>query len=347
MLLTEKSEENIVITFENEMHYKPTIKILSHKFPQKDFSNYLYTNYIYNLLTKLFNENSNFESNYIQKNTEVKFIESLDELIDTDILIFYSIQLTVESLKDRIFNYMTRYTTIMINTENMENTKLFDDIKNYIDDIVNRRSSPFVIWDSNPKNFRFISKSFPYSYTYFIPLLHSELLQETFKLYKYDDEDDKNDDEDDKNENTESNKIVKDIDVLVLGGLSEREKQIVSQLKEKYLTITVPNNVVDFYKLVYLFQRSKIILNIHNDANNSFDYFKNSFLISNKMFFISELSREYDFSSEDNLYGINTNLITVEYEKLTDSIDLYLSLYNEELFNVMTDKAYNWFVKNN
>lgn len=331
------SEDNIVITFENEEMYKPVIKILSYNFSNKDFSHYLYTNYIQHLLLKLFNENSDFKSNYINTNTEIKVIESLDELNDTDVLIFHSLHLSIGSLNDRIFNYMTKYTTIMINTENIENSKLFDSIKYYIDDIVNRRGSPFVIWDSNPASFRFFCKTFPYAYTYFMPLLHSKFLQDTFNLYKY---------EEDEEEDESNNKIVKDIDVLVLGGLSEREKSIISQIKEKYITITVPNNIIDFYKLVYLFQRSKIVLNIHNNENNCFDYFKNSFLISNKIFLISELAEDYDFSSEDNLYGIKTNLITVEYEKMLYSIELYLSLYNEELFNTLTNKAYDWFLKN-
>lgn len=320
------SEENITIDFDPQIE----IKILPYKFCNKNFSLYLYTNVIKNMLLKLFNQESEYVFNNIAKNTQVKIIEDLDEVHDGDVLIFFSQHLSMDIIKDRIFNYMTRYTTIMINTEVLENNELFYRIRDYIDDIINRRGSPFVIWDCFSSNIRLWRNNFPYAYTYFIPLLYDNFLKETYEEFMFVDDE----------------PIVKDIDILFIGNINDRANNILTKLKESYFVISIQENTLDFYKLVYLMQRSKVILNLFSEYNQYFDYLKNSFYIANKIFFVSELPDDYNFTIEDNLFGIKKALVTTDYDKMVNSIDIYLSLYNEDLVKVLTEKAHDWFKVN-
>ena len=149
----EVSENQEIIQTEQER--KIDIKIFPYNFCNKNLSMHLYINVIKKYLSKFFNENSEHESSYISKNTEIKVIEELDELKDGDVLIFFSQHLTMNVIKDRIFNYMTKYTTIMINTELLNNYNFFYNISGFIEDIVNRRGSPFVIWDCNSYNMKY------------------------------------------------------------------------------------------------------------------------------------------------------------------------------------------------
>ena len=135
---------------------------------------------------------------------------------------------------------------------------------------------------------KYWTTQFPYAYTYFVPLLHDDFLITTFEECKYVEEEDE--------------ELPKDIDILFLGEANDRTNNIINKLKENYLVVSIKNNSLDFYKLVYLMQRSKLVLNIFNtDDAPHFDYMKNSFLISNKIFFVSELPQDYNFSFEDNL----------------------------------------------
>ena len=84
----------------------------------------------------------------------------------------------------------------------------------------------------------------------------------------------------------------------------------------------------------------------NTDDAPHFDYMKNSFLISNKIFFVSELPQDYNFSFEDNLFGIKNNLIVSDYDNIINSVNIYLSLYNETLIKTIVDKAHNWFLEN-
>jgi hypothetical protein len=113
----------------------------------------------------------------------------------------------------------------------------------------------------------------------------------------------------------------KDIDILFYGSLNKRRGYIIDKLKQKYNVVYfIDTN--DHKSLCEHIERSKIVINIlFYDYNIVFDYYRNTFLLSNNILLLTELSINIDFDIEYNLKDINDNINICNYDQFEESID--------------------------
>lgn len=94
-------------------------------------------------------------------------------------------------------------------------------------------------------------------------------------------------------------------------------------------------------------ERSKIVLNIlFYDYNIVFDYYRNSFLLSNNILLVTECDEFIDIDIEPNLYSINENMNISTYNNLENKIDYLINITNDE-YEYIINKQNNWFKKYN
>ena len=132
--------------------------------------------------------------------------------------------------------------------------------------------------------------------------------------------------------------------------MNERRLNILNILKQKYNVVILSSfsGENENKEICNIIKRSKIVLNIlHDDYNSIFDYYRNSFLVSNKVLLISEKPQNIDTNLEIYLRDIDSNLIIPEYNKMIETVEYYLNNYNEEFINNLIDKQYKWFKKYN
>jgi hypothetical protein len=101
---------------------------------------------------------------------------------------------------------------------------------------------------------------------------------------------------------------------------------------------------MNFSELCNYIERSKIILDIHNDFNQSFDYYRLSFLISNKIFIIYEQPQVY-LDIEKNIIDYDKYLILSSYNNIVETVSKYLNNWNPSEINITVENQYNWFSK--
>lgn len=213
---------------------------------------------------------------------------------------------------------------IIINTEFYQTGKSNKTINNF--DYYNDRR--FYLLEYNPLNYKYFKLNKPNINIFYIPLLYNPFLEHVYSnIIK-----------------SRINLCDKDIDILFYGSLNKRRKSIIKKLKQKYIVVSI-NNVTNDVLINYI-NRSKIILNIFFYDNNSvFDYYRNAFLLANKIFFISEKPSSIDLNIEKNLENYDTTLILSSYDKITETVDYYLSNYDCQNINEIIEKQYNWFKK--
>jgi hypothetical protein len=217
---------------------------------------------------------------------------------------------------------------ILINTEYYEH----HNVKNIINKISNK-DLKFFIFEYNIINYKYYKENYKNINIKFIPLLYNSYLEYYYNL-------------------NVNNKIIynKNIDIFFYGRLNERRENLLNILKKKYNVMIITNSSGEEMnqKICEMIKKSKIILNIlYEDVNHIFDYYRNSFIISNKGLLISEYPNNIDFTLEPNLIDIENNLIVPKYENIIDTIDNYLSNYNNLEINKIIEKQYEWFKKNN
>jgi len=125
------------------------------------------------------------------------------------------------------------------------------------------------VWDYSHENIKFLEKIKDIKIKYF-PISYSPYLTQL---------------------NNIQNPIQKNIDVLFLGSLNQRRKNIIQKIKNKGLHIEVYNDLYDNDRLMKILS-SKIILNIHYFENAILETHRLSYLFANKCFVISETSRD-------------------------------------------------------
>jgi hypothetical protein len=258
------------------------------------------------------------------KNLNVELINNINEINENyeDIILI----LFFFDCKPEVFDIIKQNNikTLMINTEYYKRFYFEDKIK-----IINDEKIDITILEYSNTNYKSINNEYPNVKITYSPLLFSEYLIEYY------------------NDNLEIKLECadKDIDIFFFGYLSDRRKNIVDQLKNKYNVICSDNNTTN-EKLVNFIERSKIILNINNhDYHCVFDYYRNSFLIANKALLIYELPRDIDFEIEPNLIDIKENLIIPEYNKIIETVEYYMDNYNCDLVKKQIEKQLAWFKK--
>jgi hypothetical protein len=258
------------------------------------------------------------------KNLNVELINNIDEINENykDIILI----LFFFDCKPIVFDIIRQNNikTFIINTEYYKHFNFEDKIK-----IMNDEKLDITILEYSNTNYKSINTEYPNVKIIYSPLLFNPYLIEYY------------------NDNLEIKLDCKDkdIDIFFFGNLNDRRKNIIDQLKIKYNVICSDNYTTN-EKLVNFIERSKIVLNInHHDYHCVFDYYRNAFLIANKVFLIYELPRDIDFNIESNLIDIKENLITPEYNKIIETVEYYIDNYNCDLVKKQIEKQLIWFKK--
>jgi hypothetical protein len=217
--------------------------------------------------------------------------------------------------EDNVQNYLeeNNIKTIVINTEFYEHFGFNQKIER-----INEKKIDCTIFEYSVVNYKIIKEKYPHVKVLYTPLLYHQRLENIIP---------------------KDNK--KDIDVLIFGAISPRRGSLIEKIDKKYNVMFFTHGVSNDDLLKYI-GRSKIVLNAHNhEYNFVFDYYRNSFLIANNVFFIYEYPYDIDYSIEKNLNDMQENLIVVNYDNINDTIEYYLN--NLELINSQLSKQKEWF----
>ena len=263
-------------------------------------------------LTKVIKEVYNISIEYIYD------FQSLQNNTDTIIIC------NIYSINDHLLNILSTYDSkkILINTEYYENLN----VSKYFDFINNKPN--FYVFEYNILNINYLkntNKNIDYQ---FIPLCYSSFLEDYYN-----------------SQIVKKTFIEKDIDILFLGKLNRRRKNIINPLTQKYKIVTKYNfDDKANTELCNLIERSKIVLNVlFYKSNIIFDYYRNSFILSTRTLLITEKSTSKDYNVEDGLLELENNIINVEYDKIIETVNNYMNNMTEEKYNKLVDTQHNAF----
>jgi hypothetical protein len=266
------------------------------------------------------------------------YYQTISKKITNDILIVHDIDnylnkdYTIITFTFNIFDLtkldmLKKERVILINADYYTHFN-FENIIN----IINNEKLNITIFDYNPINMVEISVKYTNIKIEYIPLLYNSFLEEHY--------------------NSQENYYInnKDIDILFFGSLNSRREKIINELKTKYKLHGIYTNnygSISDRELCNYIKRSKIILNIYYyEHNKVFDYYRNSYLLANKVFFISEYPDSINFNIEQNLVDMDKYLILDKYENLTNLVSYYMDNYNNIDINNIVEQQYKWFSKN-
>jgi hypothetical protein len=230
----------------------------------------------------------------------------------------------INSINYEILKTLGTYDSkkILINTEYYENFN----ISKYFDFINNKPN--FYLLEYNILNINYIKNTNKNIDYHFIPLCYNSFLED----YYY-------------SNIVKKTYSEKDIDILFLGKLNRRRKNIINYFNKKY-NVMIKYDFEDNSntELCNLIERSKIVLNvIYYNNNIIFDYYRNSFILSTRTLLITEKSSSKDYNIEDGLLELENNIINVEYEKIIETVNNYMKNLSEEKYNKLIDTQYNAF----
>lgn len=278
---------------------------------RNDFWVYLTLNSYYQIISK-------------KITNDVLIVDNIDNYLNKDYIIITFTFCIFDLSK---LDMLKKERVILINADYYTHFK-FENIIN----IINSEKLNITIFDYNPINMIEISLKYTNIKIEYIPLLYNSFLEEHY--------------------NSQENYYInnKDIDILFFGSLNSRREKIINELKIKYKLHGIYTNdsgsIADRELCNYI-KRSKIILNIYYyEHNKVFDYYRNSYLLANKVFFISEYPDSINFNIERNLVDIDKYLIFDKYENLTNLVSYYMDNYNNIDINNIVEQQYKWFSKN-
>ena len=263
-----------------------------------------------------------FEKILINNNYKVTKVKNIDQnIIKNNNFIIFGLE-----LNESIMNFLidNKIKTIMINTEYYTLWNVMDKINKLHEKI------DFYVLDSSTINIIKIKTLIPTLNIIHLPLLYDQYLTDFYNLQI-------------------KNKIDykdKDIDILIYGSINERRSHILNQLSDKYNVVSLYSISINFSELCNYIERSKIILDIHqNEFNKAFDYYRLSFLISNKIFTVYE-EPEVNLHIETNIIDYDKYLILTPYDKIVETVNNYLNNWNPSEINLIVKNQYEWFSKN-
>jgi hypothetical protein len=230
----------------------------------------------------------------------------------------------ITSINDELLDLLEKYNSkkIIINTEYYENFN----VSKYFDFINNKPN--FYLLDYNILNINYIKNTNKNIDYHFIPLCYNSFIEEYYN-----------------SRIVKKTYAEKDIDILFFGSINRRRERILNSLRRKYKLSKYNkyshNANTELFNLI---ERSKIVLNIiYYDNSITFDYYRNSLILSTRTLLITEKSASKDYNIEDGLLELENNIINVEYDKILETIDKYLKNTSEEEYNKLIDKQYNAF----
>jgi hypothetical protein len=264
---------------------------------------------------------------YLTTNIEYIYnIEDFDNNKDTILIMnVYCLTYTIEhNVLEIIKN--SNATILLINTEYYKHHS----VSNLLN-IINENKLNFYFMEYNIINYNFIKENYPNVNLYFSPLLYHSYLEIYYK---------------DQIDNKFISWNNKDIDVLFVGRKNERRMKILDEISKKYKVHIISDYTGDNENknICSHYERSKIVINIlYEDENSIFDYYRNTFLISNKILVVSEKPKNINFEIENYLNGYEHILFVAEYDNFYNIVDNILKNYNENKINKIKEKQYKWF----
>lgn len=251
----------------------------------------LYAQSIFNILTKNISNKviiTFFVSDIVKINPQVLFVFSIN--LDDVINCFYPQQIK-----------------FIINTENYKTWQLINKLNK-----LNLRYNVNIL-EYNPLNVNFIKQHYENINVLFLPQLYSTKLTNYYNKFI---------------ENKKISYSNKDIDILFYGNEdTTRRKNIFDILINKF-NVKIIHKVNDDILFNFI-ERSKIVINIFNSEDNKpFDYYRNTFLLANKILLVSEYPRDIDLSLEPYFCNIKDHLIVPEYDDIISCIENILNNYN-------------------
>ena len=259
----------------------------------------------------------------------VEYIYNIDDLDNNEgtflMMNIYCLNYTTD--KD-VFEIIknSKCTVLLINTEFYLHHNVDNIMKRINDNNLN-----FYVLEYNIINYHYFKENYKNLNLCFAPLIYHSHLENYYK------------------DQIERNFIKwnnKDIDVLFVGRINERRNNILEKIKSKYNVHIITGYTGDNENksICGFYERSKIVINILYEDNNSiFDYYRNTFLISNKILVVSEKPKNIDYEIEAYLNGIENNLFICNYNDFYSCVDDILTNYNEYQINEIKEKQYNWF----
>ena len=264
----------------------------------------------------------NYINKYISDEIEIIHLDNFDfENINPNaIYISYSFKL---------YNYIHLLLNAKLIIINMDHYKHFN--FSTILNLINTDNSNIVIFDYNPINIIGINNDYKFIKIYYMPLVFDTILINYYN-------------------NFITNKInfnEKKIDILFYGSINERRNNILNILSKKYNVCIINSNNVNTIpdnELINYIENSKIVLNIYYyEHNKIFDYYRNSFLLANNAFLVTEYPDNINFNIDKNLIDIEKNIVCPSYNDIVKVIDKILIEYNQDDINILIKKQNNWF----
>ena len=254
-------------------------------------------------------------------NYNYKFIENIENIELKDNTHF--VVSIIDNINDDLMDFLikNKVKTIIINTEHHATWNVIN-----VCDKLNKDTKLYLL-DYNSINIKDLKNKYNISY---VPLLYDESLIETYNSHV-------------PNKTELSNK---DIDIFVYGNwsYSDRRNKLIESLSKKYNVTRV--HTIKFDELCKYLDRSKIVLNVYQyDFNKPFDYYRMSFLLSNKIFTISEYPSDIDLSIEVAMEDYDKYLILSSYDDMENTVSKYLDNWNPEEINNILNNQIEWFSK--
>lgn len=303
------------------------------------FQNYLYKPYLFNIFFKKYNSIKKihmkkiYEKRYIciyinnshinympfllyastilgilnninhDSNINIFITSSIDEVKNKRPQILFLFSIFINEVIPYFYPEQHKY---IINTEYYKNWN----IEKNLDVLNNRYNINFI--EYNPLNMNLIQDKYKNINCLFMPQLYHKSLISYYNM----------------NVINRRNYYQKDIDILFYGNEKGIRRQVIlSELSKKYnvkIIHKIENNILcDFI------DRSKIVLNIFdNECNKPFDYYRNIFLLSNKILLISEYPSNIDLTIEPYFNNIKDELLVPEYNDIISCVENTLKKYN-------------------
>jgi dTDP-4-amino-4,6-dideoxygalactose transaminase len=268
--------------------------------------------------------------NHITKNISEIYDLSGVNNVESNILILNLYTLTNEDTtndsSNHIFTFLQnlKAKVVLINTEFYTAFNI-----NNIMEKINQSKLNWYILEYNNLNYNYFKTTYPNVSLYFLPLIYNEYLETYYKSKIIN--------------NTPWNEKT---DILFFGSVNERRLEVLKKISTKYKVGVVQGltGEKENISLCNHIQRAKIVINIAvNEKNIVFDYYRNSFLLANKVLLISERPNCLDTTMQKSLIDIENNFILADYDKFYEVVDNYLSNYNQQQIEDVINKQYNYF----
>ena len=262
---------------------------------------------------------------------DIEYIYNVENIDNNENTILIMTMHCLHNIKNNnLFPNICKARNLIINTEFYKNMNT-NEIVNFLD--INK--SNFHILEYNVLNYHYFKENYKNINIYYAPLIYHSFLENYYK-------------------NQIENKYIewneKNIDVLFVGSVNDRRQNILDKIAQKYKVDIIQGfsgeneNKIICEKL----ERSKIVLNIlFYDENSIFDYYRNSFLISNKVLLVSEKPKNINYELEYYFEGIHDILFMCEYNDFYKTVDNILTNYNALQIKEIKNKQYNWFKSRN